>query len=273
MERRKFIKNCGCLAAASLAAAMLDPGRDSFSRNRVYAKGTAVPKVARYFSKRDNNIVQCTLCPWQCIVGENARGICRTKENRKGTYYTLAYGNPCSINIDPIEKKPLYHFMPGTMAFSLATGGCNFRCKFCQNWQISQTKPDELETELLLPENVVESARRGGTHCLAFTYAEPIAFYDYMLDTAQAARAAGLKSVVISNGFINADPLKELALYINAYKVDLKSFRQKYYQDICEGQLQPVLDTLVRLKNWGCGARSFTWCCPRLTTATRRSGI
>jgi pyruvate formate lyase activating enzyme len=246
MQRRDFIRNIGQAAAASLAVStcpgILGPGP---------AYGAGIPREARFYLKREKNVVQCQLCPWQCVVAENGRGVCRARVNRQGTYYTMSYGNPCSTNIDPIEKKPLYHFLPGAQAFSLATGGCNFRCKFCQNWQIAQTAPDELRSDELAPEAVVERALAGRSRCLAFTYSEPIVFYEYMYDMARLAKAQGLRSVVISNGFINEEPLRELAPHIAAYKVDLKSFSEKYYQEVCEGQLKPVLNTLVLLKSLG----------------------
>ena len=179
-------------------------------------------KLSAYQEKMEGNKVRCHICPHNCLVNEGGMGICKTRVNKRGVLYSLAYGNPCSIGIDPIEKKPLFHFLPGERIYSLATAGCNFRCLNCQNWQISQSSPNELDHYDLPPEEVVKSAIAHNTQLIAFTYTEPTVFYEYVYDTAQIAHEEGLRTVFISNGFINKQPLLDLCPYLDAANIDLK---------------------------------------------------
>ncbi len=188
--------------------------------------------------------VQCNLCPHRCIIADGERGICRVRENRSGRLYSMVYGNPCAVHVDPIEKKPFYHFLPTIGAFSLATAGCNLRCLYCQNWSISQVTPEETENHDLLPEKVVRYAQEYNAPVIAYTYSEPTAFYEYMLDTARLAREAGLLNVVISAGFINPEPLRELCQVVDAIKIDLKGYDKEFYREVCEGELEPVLKAI-----------------------------
>jgi pyruvate formate lyase activating enzyme len=181
------------------------------------------------------------------VLSPGDRGVCRSKVNAQGQLFTLAYGNPCAVNIDPIEKKPLYHFTPGTQSFSLAAAGCNFRCLNCQNWEISQAKPHEVQHRELFPEDVVAAARRSAAASIAYTYSEPITFYEYMLDTARLARSAGLRNLLISNGYINRTPLLELCRVIDAANINLKAFSDAIYRKLNGGRLEPVLETLKTL--------------------------
>ena len=169
----------------------------------------------------------------------------------EGAYYTLVHSRVCALNVDPIEKKPMFHFLPGTKAYSLATAGCNVECKFCQNWQISQYRPEQVESIKLTPEDVVKDAKTSGSKTIAYTYSEPVVFYEYMFDTARLGNDHGLKSVMISNGYIQEKPLMELCQYLSAVKIDLKSFTEKFYQETCTGELKPVLNTLTTLKKVG----------------------
>ena len=205
-------------------------------------------KEAMFYKKIENKRVECELCPRECRVGDMERGYCGVRENRNGTYYTLVYGNPCAIHVDPIEKKPFFHFCPGANAFSISTAGCNFNCKCCQNWQISQSRPEQTENVKLSPEDVISEAKRNYAKIIAYTYAEPIVFYEYMLATSKLARKNMVKSVVITNGCIQEKPLKELCETVDAIKIDLKSFSEKYYLEIANGELKPVLNTLKNLK-------------------------
>lgn len=195
--------------------------------------------------------VQCHLCPHECVLHPGQTGICRTRTNHNGELYTQAYGNPCSISIDPIEKKPLFHFFPGSGIYSLSTAGCNFRCLNCQNWQISQASPRTLQHFELTPFEVVQQALRHDTDSIAFTYTEPTVFYEYLLDTASIAKEKGLKTVFISNGFINKKPLAGLMPWLDAANIDLKCFDDEIYRHLDGGRLQPVLDTLKMLKAGG----------------------
>lgn len=255
ITRREFIKK-GALAAAGAGIGL-------FAINRLFTgyvslstpfSGDAPDELWKwskeayhYFRLGEN--VQCQVCPNQCILKPGDRSVCRVKVNKDSKLYTLAYGNPCALHVDPIEKKPLFHFLPGTGAFSLATAGCNFRCLNCQNWQISQSRPEETENAELFPESVVEGALKTGCASIAYTYSEPTAFYEYMYDTARLARQKGLKNLWITNGYINRAALLDLSQYLDAANVDLKSFREDIYNKLNSGRLQPVLDTLVTLKS------------------------
>ena len=203
---------------------------------------------ASYQKELDGQRVECLLCPHYCVLNEGQTGICRTRENVGGTLYSNAYGNPCSVAVDPIEKKPLFHFLPGSRILSISTAGCNLRCLNCQNWNISQVSPSEVPAYELPPEAVVELALNEGTESIAFTYTEPTVFYEYMLDTAKLAKERGLKTVLISNGYINREPLLELCKYLDAANIDLKVFDEGIYKKLTGAKLQPVLDTLQTLK-------------------------
>ena len=228
---------------------------------------------ARHYLKLGRNI-QCKLCPNECLLEPEDRSHCRNRVHKDGKLYTLAYADPCTLHIDPIEKKPLLHFLPGTTAFSLATAGCCLRCLNCQNWDISQRKPEEtkdprgeplrLTAEQLksltandadrltvLPEDVVHAAEYFRCPSIAYTYSEPIVWFEYMMDTAKAARAKGIKNCWITCGNIQEEPLVELCKVTDAANVNLKSFDETIYRDLNTGKLQPVLDTLKTLKREG----------------------
>ena len=203
------------------------------------------------YKKSNNNRVVCGICPNRCVLAPGDRSICRSKVNMDGTLYSLVYGNPCSMNIDPIEKKPLYHFKPRSKVFSIATAGCNFRCLNCQNWEISQAKPHEVRNYELFPLDVVKAAQRAGTPSIAYTYSEPIIFFEYMIDTARLARDNGLHNLWISNGYINREPLLELCKVLDGANVNLKSLSDDIYRKLNGGRLQPVLDTFITLHEQG----------------------
>jgi len=202
-----------------------------------------VPHQGRY--------VRCGLCPHRCVLAEGERGTCRVRENRGGKLYTFVYGNPCAVHVDPIEKKPFYHFLPGTNALSLATAGCNLRCQYCQNHTISQHPPEEVESHDAPPEAVVTATAQSGAPTIAYTYSEPIVFYEYVLDTARLARRAGLRNVVISAGYINPEPLRELCRAVDAIKVDLKGVNEDFYRQVCGGTLAPVLEAIRVIHEMG----------------------
>ncbi len=208
-------------------------------------------KEALYYQKLDKKITQCQLCPRRCLIPNGKRGFCGVRENREGILYTLSYAKPVAIHIDPIEKKPLFHFLPSTTAFSVATAGCNLKCKFCQNWEISQRLPEEIDYTYIEPADLVKKAKESGAKTLAYTYTEPTIFYEYMLETAKLARAQGIKNIMHSNGYINEEPLRQLAKYLDGANIDLKGFSNEYYSKIAEGTLQPVLAALKILKEEG----------------------
>lgn len=170
------------------------------------------------------------------------------RRNQGGKFYTLVYSQAAAIHVDPIEKKPLFHFLPGTTAFSIATVGCNLRCKFCQNWEISQALPEDFEPVTLRPPEIISQARGSGSKTIAYTYTEPTVFYEYMLDVTREAKAEGIKNIMHSAGFINEEPLRNLCKYIDAANIDLKGFTNDYYENVCSGKLDEVLRTLKIIK-------------------------
>jgi len=192
--------------------------------------------------------VQCELCPTECVLENYQVGGCRTRINKEGTLYSLVYGKPCAVAVDPIEKKPFFHFLPGTRAFSIATAGCVLGCKFCQNWQISQANPEDVDHQNLPPDDVVRQAVYYDCRSITYTYTEPTVFYEYMFDTAQIARKFGVRNTMHSCGYINEKPLRRLAKLLDAADVDLKAFTEDFYSRICGGRLKPVLDALVVLR-------------------------
>jgi pyruvate formate lyase activating enzyme len=197
------------------------------------------------------NYVRCNLCPHYCIIAEGQRGHCRVRENRAGRLYSVVYGNPCAVHVDPIEKKPFYHFLPSAAAFSLATAGCNLRCLYCQNWSISQVTPEETQNYDLPPEEIIKNAQEYSAPVIAYTYSEPNVFYEYMTEIARQGRAAGLYSVVISAGFINPEPLRALCSLVDAIKIDLKGFDEDFYRDVCGAELEPVLRSIETIHQAG----------------------
>ncbi len=238
MQRREFLQIAAlpCLAGGALAA------DDPDARFVVEAK---------FYEKEPFKKTKCKLCPRECVIDDRERGYCGVRENRGGVYYSLVHSRVCAAHVDPIEKKPLFHFHPGSLAFSIATAGCNVNCKMCQNWDISQSRPEQVRSVYWPPGEVVRQARESGSPVIAYTYSDPVIFYEYMTDVAQAARAAGVKSVVVTGGYIQTDPLKELCKHVDAIKVDLKGFTQQFYADVVHGELKPVLDGLVTMKKLG----------------------
>ncbi|MCK4778478.1 MAG: AmmeMemoRadiSam system radical SAM enzyme [Actinomycetia bacterium] len=244
IERRDFIKALGCfMLYTSLGSAGIQIS--GCSKNRaIKIQG----KEALYYSKLKGEAVQCELCPDNCVISKWERGFCRVRENRDGNLFTLVYGNPCAVHVDPIEKKPLFHVLPGSSAFSIATAGCNFRCKNCQNWEISQKTPEETANYDLSPERTVEEAIIAEASVIAYTYSEPVVFYEYMLETSKIASEKSIINIFHSNGFINEKPLREVSKYLKAANIDLKGITPKFYDEVCEGELEPVLKALKILK-------------------------
>ncbi len=247
--RREFLTTCAVAACAASVTGI--PGGLPSAHAQRPKRGFVRPRLSPYFTPLANGDVRCDLCPHRCRVAPGKRGACRVRENRQGQYYSLVYGNPCALHPDPVEKKPFFHVLPGTVAYSVATAGCNFHCKFCQNWEISQAPPEELFNHDVPPETLVQRAKEARARSVAYTYVEPTVFTEYMLDIARAARAAGLRNLCHSNGFINPEPLGTLAGVLDAANIDLKSFNQTFYRDQCLGDLAPVLETLTALRRAG----------------------
>jgi pyruvate formate lyase activating enzyme len=200
-------------------------------------------KEAMFYEKLDYPNVRCNLCNHRCRISEGKRGICGVRQNLKGILYNLNYGMVSSEATDPIEKKPLYHFYPGTLAYSLGTIGCNFRCKHCQNWMISLVKWDEGMTVEIAPEKAIERGLASGCTSIAWTYNEPTIWYEYTYDCARLAKKAGLSTVYVTNGYITPEALRNIAPYLDAFRVDIKAFTEKFYREMAGAKLQPVLDS------------------------------
>jgi pyruvate formate lyase activating enzyme len=210
------------------------------------------PRKAAWWQALGSGALRCELCPRLCTLWPGQRGYCRARSNFDGELYTLVYGSPVSANsADPIEKKPLFHVLPGTRVTSIATAGCDLGCIFCQNWEISQAYPEETPHGRLTPEQVVAAAREAGSSAVAYTYTEPTIFYEYMLDTAKLARRAGLRNLWITCGSIEEKPLVELAAVLDAANVDLKGFTDEFYRKYCDAERAPVMRTIKRLKALG----------------------
>lgn len=203
-------------------------------------------KEALYYKKLKNNYVRCNLCPRYCIIKNGERGNCGVRGNINGKLYALTYSKPCSISIDPIEKKPLYHFLPGSKSLSIATVGCNLHCMYCQNWTISQAKVEDVPYLIATPKQIVEQAKIKQVASISYTYTEPTVFYEYMLDIAKLAKKSKIKNVLVSNGFINSNPLKKLCHFIDGVNIDLKG-DNLFYEKLCAGSLDPILETIKLL--------------------------
>ncbi len=208
---------------------------------------------ARLYEGLEDQAVQCGLCAHRCRIADGKRGICSVRENRGGTLYTLVYGRTISQHVDPVEKKPLCHFYPGTTAYSIATVGCNFRCEWCQNASISQMPRDmgRIVGEDASPEEIVAAAKRYRCRSIAYTYTEPTIFYEYAYDTAKLAHQEDIANIFVTNGFMTEEMLEDFHPYLDAANVDLKAFRDETYRHYTGGRLQPVLDSLKKMKELG----------------------
>ena len=205
----------------------------------------------KYYQRLEDEKVQCLLCPHHCRIADGKTGICRSRRNHHGKLVSEVYARPCAIAIDPIEKKPLYHFHPGTTCLSIACTGCNFRCLNCQNHDISQAAPDEVDHYELQPEDVVALCLKHKCPGIAYTYTEPLTYLEYITDTARLAREAGLWNILVSAGYVCPEPLADLLPYLDAANIDLKSFNDDIYQRVSGGHLSTVLDTILAMRDAG----------------------
>jgi len=221
-------------------------------RNAESKAGEILPREVMFYKKLENGSVQCGICFRRCVIAEGQRGFCRNRENREGRLYNIVYGRPSAVHIDPVEKEPQFHFLPGSSILCLGTAGCNFRCKHCQNWHLSQRSIEEMEfVYSLTPSEVVELALKKNIPTISFTYNEPTSFYEYVYDIAKLAKQKGLKIIWHSNGSMNPEPLGELLKYTDGVTIDLKGFTGKFYSQISSAKLEPVLDTLKNIKESG----------------------
>jgi pyruvate formate lyase activating enzyme len=221
---------------------------------------------ALLYAKETDRRVRCALCAHRCRIEEGARGVCGVRENRTGNLYSLVYGRVIAENVDPIEKKPLFHFLPGSRSFSIATAGCNFSCTFCQNHDISQLPRNEnpIVGRERTPAQIVEAARQSGCGSISYTYTEPTIFFEFAWDTAGIAREMGLRNIFITNGYMTSEALELLGPRLDAANVDLKSFRDDFYKKQCGARLQPVLESLRKMKEIGVWVEVTTLLIPGL---------
>ena len=251
LGRRSFLK-CALASGAALSLSELTrPASAAPAAGQQQQDDSRFVVEAKFYQKLANRKIKCKLCPRECSVGDKERGYCGVRENRGGVYYSVVHSRVCAAHVDPVEKKPLFHYLPGTTAFSIATAGCNVNCKFCQNWDISQSRPEEIPSNFAPPQKIAELARQYGCPTIAYTYSEPVVFAEFVMDTADAGHQAGVRSIVVSNGFMQEEALKEAWGKMDAVKIDLKAFTESYYRDVVTGQLKPVLDSLVTLKKMG----------------------
>jgi pyruvate formate lyase activating enzyme len=244
ISKRDFIRRCTAFSAGVICF----PSGIDFSKDEA---DQSVYRKEAMFQEETARGIMCRICPNECVLKEGEISKCNNRKVYKSKLYTMAYGNPCSVAIDPIEKKPLYHFLPGSRAFSIATAGCNFVCLNCQNWTISQTSPDKTRNIELMPEKVVDECVKSKCRSIAYTYSEPTTFYEYALDTATIAKERGIKNIFKSNGYIYPEPLKKLCTVLDAANIDLKAITEGTYLKLSGGKLQPVLDSLKVYRDSG----------------------
>lgn len=236
ISRRRFLEG---LTSFSLGTAVNCSG---LCAGKQYGPRTESP--ARFFQSLTDETVQCRICFRRCIIAEGKTGQCRVRVNRAGRLMTMSYANPAALNVDPIEKKPFYHVLPGSRSFSIAEIGCNIACKFCQNWQIALVDPGTLQVKSNEPVQIAKLARETGCDSIAYTYSEPTTWSEYVIDCATAGLVENIPSVLISNGTMSTEVLEAMLPVIKAIKIDLKSIRSEFYQTVCSGQLAPVLKTI-----------------------------
>ncbi len=223
----------------------------SFSIEDLPKSKDLTPQEALYYQKLSGNTVQCEICPNRCTLAEGEVGDCNNRKNIDGKLYTLVYGQPCALTVDPIEKGPIFHMKPGMRTLALGTAGCNLKCKNCQNWQFTQVGPEETVNYKLSPQEAINLASKNNCEAIVFTYNDPIVSYEYVLEMAKLAKKNNLKTIMITAGYINPEPLRELCQYMDAIKIDLKGFTNEFYQQVCRATLQPVLDAIKVIKEEG----------------------
>ena len=262
MDRRTFLRGCGAGVCYLLLAGLpgcspqrmspeepgiQQPAKTVFEQK----KGFVRPVPSPWFSDLGQGNIRCTLCPRQCTLADGERSFCRVRENRGGTGYTLAHGNPALLQEDPIERKPFFHVLPSSRALSISTAGCNLECKFCEVWDMALEHPENVYAHDMPPEKVIELAERSGVGSVSYAFGEPVIFFEYMAEVAALAREADLLNLLHTAAYIRPEPLEALLGTIDAVNVDLKGFEEAFYRDVTGGELGPVLDALVMLKDAG----------------------
>lgn len=237
------------------------------------SKNSSVPLVEipqRWWKPLTNNKVQCFICPLNCVLSDGQICGCNTRLNVKGRLMTMAYGNPCIISIDPVEKLPLHHFLAGSQTLSIATAGCNLRCLYCQNWQQSQVRPDQLRNYNLPPSEAVKKAKERGIPIIAYTYTEPVVFWEYVMSISELAKSEGLKNVVATALFMTKEPIREWCKVTDAFAVSLKGFDDEFYLKVVGAPLKPILDAILTVKSEGAWLELVTLIVPTLNDDTKR---
>ncbi len=207
-----------------------------------------LPREVMFYKNLDLQTVQCLLCPRECVIGDGKKGFCRNRENRNGKLYSLVYGKPAVVDIGPIEKAPLYHFYPGHFRLCLTCASCNLRCKHCQNWHLSQKSVEELTHYSFTPSEIIKQAKSQNLFSISFTYTEPTVYYEYLYDISVSAKEHGMKTSIVSNGFINPEPLRKLLPVLDAVKIDLKGFSEKFYEEVCSADSKACPGILLTVK-------------------------
>ena len=246
MTRRDFMKRGLYGACAICMAGVFGVPRPAYAG--AAKKGFVNPKPSQWFSPLSDSALRCTLCPVGCRIPPGKRGKCRVRENRGGQGYTLAYGNPVLVQMDPVERKPFFHVMPGTRALSISTAGCPLECQFCEVWDMALVGPEDVHAYDLPPEKVVAHAKSAGAQAISYAFGEPVVFYEYMYDTAVIAKREGLANLVHTSGYISPEPLRALIDYLDAVNIDVKGFDNDFYRNMVGGEIEPVKAALGMLK-------------------------
>ncbi len=249
LTKREFLK-CGLGGGCALALAGISP-KGQQGHAQTARRGFVRHRRSPWFTATADRKIECTLCPKSCTLSAGQTGICRVRQNRNGNGYTLAYGNPALVQEDPIERKPFFHVLPGSRALSVSTVGCNLECKFCEVWDMALAAPEEVYAYDMPPKTVIKYARAAQLRSISYAFGEPVVFYEYMAETAELAKEAGLLNLLHTAGYIQPRPLKQLSGLLGAANVDLKSFEPAFYRDVCGGELKPVLNSLAILKEAG----------------------
>jgi pyruvate formate lyase activating enzyme len=243
LDRRSFLQY--------MTSLLYGMGWSSLLLKEVHGKMAPTPKEAMFYKRINGQTVQCLLCPRACVIREGKRGFCRNRENQKGRLCSIVYGKPSVVDVGPIEKAPIYHFSPGHFRLCITCASCNLRCKYCQNWHLSQKSLGELNTHSYLASEIVEQAKKRKLNSISFTYTEPTVYYEYLYDISSMARPMGFKTSIVSNGYINQDPLLKLLKLLDAVKIDLKGFSERFYEEVSSATLKPVLESLMAVKKEG----------------------
>ena len=249
MTRRDFMKRGLYGACAICMAGVFGVPRPAYAG--AAKKGFVNPKPSQWFSPLSDSALRCTLCPVGCRIPPGKRGKCRVRENRGGQGYTLAYGNPVLVQMDPVERKPFFHVMPGTRALSISTAGCPLECQFCEVWDMALVGPEDVHAYDLPPEKVVAHAKSAGAQSISYAFGEPVVFYEYMYDTAVIAKREGLANLVHTSGYISPEPLRALIDHLDAVNIDVKGFDNDFYRNMVGGEIEPVKAALGMLKQAG----------------------